>query len=336
MSQIFRLSLKPEVTRDLHGNALHPLPGLKQDLEDQNEPLLLKTALLDQALTEAASNLNSQTPLDYLLTCWKRVSKSFRTLRSNDIETPKFAIIKEARRLCMSYCIFAVTMPEMFGLDSTSENNLVRHLLVEPESDTGLCIDFLTEAVARFEEDDTIKDALVGAAEQLSSHLSRMTMNDNYRPYVNGMKSLVHFPELVEAMTESPNFVSKSVAAQDIETRTTLGPFFRISALQTEVARSYFYDPTADKTSIQHALRQTLHTLQEDLFLITNAIVKAGKGPREKILDWFALCNNANHKRRATRVDPKITSSDGFMINITVRIGPFNGGKQRSRSNTTF
>lgn len=322
MSQIFRLSLKAEVTRDLHGNPLYFLNGVKEDLEEQNEPLLLKTTLLDQAITEAASSLpTSLKPLDYLLSCWKRVSKAFRSLRSGDIENPRYAVIKEARRLCMSYCIFAVTMPEMFGVDSTSENPLARHLLVDPDCDNGLCTDFLAEAVARFDEDDTIKDALVGAAEQLSSQLSMLSMNDNYRPYITGMRNLVRFPKLVEAMAQSPKFVANGIAAQDIETRTTLGPFFRISPLQPNVAAHYFADPTADKGFIhnsQKALRLTLQTHQEELFEIANTIVKTGKGPREKILDWFALSNNANHKRRATRVDPKTTSSDGFMVNVTV------------------
>ncbi|KAL1304695.1 hypothetical protein AAFC00_003647 [Neodothiora populina] len=322
LSQIFRLSLKPEVTRDLHGNTLHVANGVREDLLEQNEPLLLKTALLDQALTEAASSLAaSETPLDYLLSCWKRVSKAFRTLRSGDTENPKYAVIKEARRLCMSYCIFAVTMPEMFGLDSPVVNPLARHLLVDPESNNGLCTDFLSEAVSRFEEDDTIKDALVGAAEQISADLANLSMNDNYRPYITGMRNLVRFPKLVDAITQSPRFVHSDVAAQNIETSTTLGPFFRISPLQVDVAKHYFSNPqTQDKGFIlnsQKALRLTLQTHQGELFEIANAIVKAGKDPREKILDWFALCNNANHKRRATRVDPKTTSSDGFMVNVT-------------------
>ena len=36
------------------------------------------------------------------------------------------------------------------------------------------------------------------------------------------------------------------------------------------------------------------------------------------MLDWFAACVNANHKRRAMQVDRKTVSSDGFMININV------------------
>lgn len=90
------------------------------------------------------------------------------------------------------------------------------------------------------------------------------------------------------------------------------------------MARHYFYNPgTQDKGAIassQQALRLTLKTHQEELFEIANAIVKTGKEPREKLLDWFALCNNTNHKRRATRVDQKTVSSDGFMVNITVSL----------------
>ena len=72
--------------------------------------------MLDQALLEAATNVGKKnTPLNYLLSCWKRVSRQYKTLRKNGEEDPKFKMAKEARRLCMSYCIFAATMPEMFG-----------------------------------------------------------------------------------------------------------------------------------------------------------------------------------------------------------------------------
>lgn len=36
------------------------------------------------------------------------------------------------------------------------------------------------------------------------------------------------------------------------------------------------------------------------------------------MLDWFSVCVNLNHKRRALHPDPKAVSSDGFMFNVTV------------------
>jgi ubiquitin conjugation factor E4 B len=321
LGHIFRLSLKPEVTRDGASQPLHYIAGVREDLLEQNEPLQLKTGLLDQALPEAASLLKGITPLDYLLACWKRISKACRSMRT-DIEDPKYLVLIEARRLCMSYCIFAITMPEMFGSDTPPENTLAKHLLAEPQSELGIDHDFLNEAVSRFEEDESIKIALVGAVEQLSNQLAAMSMNDiEYKHYLTALRNLIRYPKIVDAITRSPAFLPAGVAAQDIEKMTILGPFFRLSPLQNGVAQSFFTTPRSkDRAYIvnaQRSLRMTLNTHQEELFDLANMIVKSGKEPRERLLDWFAHCMNTNHKRRAMRVDEQTTSSDGFMMNIT-------------------
>ena len=93
------------------------MASIREDLDQEGYPVRLDTHILDQAILEAASNLGKTTPLDYLLACWKRVarlSKTFKT-RNEDDPDSKYSIVKEAKRLCMSYCIFAVTMPDMFG-----------------------------------------------------------------------------------------------------------------------------------------------------------------------------------------------------------------------------
>ena len=112
---IFRLTLNPDAGEDGHGHHLEYVKGVREDLEEQHEPVRLSTGVLDQALLEAASKIGNNTPLDYLLECWKRVSRQFRAFRGEKVLDPKYDIIREARRLCMSYCIFAVTMPDMFG-----------------------------------------------------------------------------------------------------------------------------------------------------------------------------------------------------------------------------
>lgn len=111
---MFKFTLREDRQKDIHGQRLIYLPGLRSELEDQGREMRFETAVLDQALLEAASSAN-QKPLDYLLPCWKRVGRVFRGFRRVTDEDPKFRIICEARRLCLSYCIFAITMPEMFG-----------------------------------------------------------------------------------------------------------------------------------------------------------------------------------------------------------------------------
>lgn len=319
VSHIFRITLDPDQTRDAHGHRLHFLPGVRSDLEDAGSPILFTTDLLDSAILESAQSKSEGKPLVYLLGCWKRVSKLFRGMHNK--HDPKFEVVKEARRLCFSYCIFAATLPDMFDDEPSIANPLAEHLLVDPDNDRGICHDFLNEAVSRFNDDDSVKELLVGAIEEISLKLSKMTMNDDYRPYMLAIRNFVRYPALLVAMAQSPSFLPPQIEAQDIEIHTLLGPFFRISPLQGEVALNYFSSSsTRDKGYIlnaQRSLRLALQTHQDELFDIANCFIKV-KDSRERILDWFALSVNTNHKRRAMRVDQKITSSDAFMVNLTV------------------
>jgi len=158
--------------------------------------------------------------------------------------------------------------------------------------------------------------------EELSRRLAQMTMNDDYRPYMLAIRNFVRYHPLLVAMAQSSMFLpSSDIEAPHIEKQSLLGPFFAISPLQGEVAMNYFSSPTTrDKAYInnsQRSLRLALQTHQDELFDIANCFIKV-KDSRERILDWFALTLNANHKRRAMRVDPRSTSSDAFMVNITV------------------
>ncbi|KAF2673723.1 hypothetical protein BT63DRAFT_164863 [Microthyrium microscopicum] len=320
LSQIFRISLRPEQKTDAAGNRLLYVSGVKSELEDSGLPLQLTTEVLDGAIIEAASNTPDKKPLGYLLGCWKRVLRALRMVKSGDAKDPKTLTLKEAKRLCMSYCIFAITMPDMFGVEPTKRSPLLPYLLRDPESDSGICIEFLGEAVLRFEEDESIKEALITAIEQLSEELSKLTMNDNFKPYVAAFIGFLRHQELAAAITESPKFLPKDIEPQDIETQTLLGPFFALSPINGAVAESYFRGAQAQGDGFvannQNSVRLTLRTHQDELLSITNCLVKKAKA-REPLLDWFAMIVNKNHKRRATYVDQKIVSSDGFMINVT-------------------
>lgn len=90
------------------------LPNLRQELEEENVPILFSKERLDSAIMEAASTIpHKKSILDYLLPAFKRILKVLKSLRG--YVTAKDAILKEAKRLCMSYIIFAVEMPELFG-----------------------------------------------------------------------------------------------------------------------------------------------------------------------------------------------------------------------------
>jgi ubiquitin conjugation factor E4 B len=319
LRQILHVTLNPDEAAS--SKDLIYLASTREDLTGQDGALQLNTEMLDGVITEAAGQAPGGKPFEYLLTSFKRVSRSIRHTKYSGPEDPRHELLAETRRLIMSYAIFAVTMPETFGDHVPMTNPLVDHLLAEPECDVGICTDFLTEASNRFDEDETIKDAIVGAAEELSERLASVNMLQDHTGYVRGMRNLLRFPKIVDAVTQSPKWIPEGVEPQDIEKKTLLGPFFRLSPMQLEVAQNYFSAPkTRDRGFIvnaQNAARMTLRTLQADLFQMANTVVRAGQAPRDRILNWFALCLNKNHKRRAMRVDYKSVSSDGFMVNIT-------------------
>lgn len=314
LKQIYRVTLKEGETKDLHGQKLVFLQGVKSDGTE-----LLTVDNSDSILAEGASHVNGKI-FEYFLQCFKRSVKASKDPRNLGNEQ-KAAVLKEARRMSMSYCIFAITMPDMFPDYEPTTNALVDCLLTDPEGDHGICTDFLNEAVSRWEEDDMISETIVGAAEKLSQQLAQKDMLDDYMNYITAIRNLLRFSKILDAVTRSPLWMPEGIQAQDIETKTLLGPFFRLSPMQQAAANSYFSAPkTRDKGFIanaQNATRMTLKTHQEQLFLITDGIVKTGPATRVRMLDWFAMCVNKNHHKRAMRVDYRRVSSDGFMVNVT-------------------
>lgn len=114
LGQIFRITLNPSQETDSSNHRLIYLPNLRKELEDDDAPIRISQDKLSDAITEAASTIpHNKSVLDYLLPCWKRVIKALKGLRGN--ANAKDAILKEAKRLCMSNCIFAITLPELFG-----------------------------------------------------------------------------------------------------------------------------------------------------------------------------------------------------------------------------
>jgi ubiquitin conjugation factor E4 B len=71
------------------------------------------------------------------------------------------------------YCEAQQPADSILRLEPPVSNPLTPHLLVDPEDDRGLCHEFFSEAMSRFTEDETVKEALVGAIEELSRQLAK-------------------------------------------------------------------------------------------------------------------------------------------------------------------
>ena len=113
LGQIFRITINPDHRVDASGHKLIYLPNLRHELEEENAPVRLSTDRLDSALLEACSSIShNRSVLDYMLPCWKRIVKAQKSLRG--YANARDNILKEAKRLCMSNCVFAIEVPELF------------------------------------------------------------------------------------------------------------------------------------------------------------------------------------------------------------------------------
>ncbi|VZH90914.1 unnamed protein product [Fusarium fujikuroi] len=326
LSQIFRITVDPHNMVNSSGQRLTFLPNLNEELNESGEPLKLSVNTLDQALMEAASSYPHDKPLmNYFLPCWKRAVKA--SLQFKGTEGPKFEVHEEAKRLCMSGCLFALTMPDLYGRSPNPKHDtLMPYLLKGVQDENGLCFNFIQEAIKRFDDDEAFPALFNDAMIQISNKLGTISMDQDYKPYIQAMLTYTRFPPLIVNLAKHPIFIMAQSAA-GIEKHTLLGPFFRISPLQNEVIKSYFPGARGlDKGRIansQDALRMVLRTHQDDLFAITNAFIRAGQETRSRTLDWFAYIMNSNHKRRALQVDPREVASNGFMINVTTILDRF-------------
>ncbi|TQV91651.1 ubiquitin conjugation factor E4 [Cordyceps javanica] len=325
LTNIFRLSVDPHHMSTPQGARLNFLPGLNGELNQSGDALRLSTATLDQAIIEACGSWPEEKPLlNYLLPCWKRAVKQAAQKTSS---TTRQQVHEEAKRLCMSNCLFAITMPDLYGRSANPDHDTIAPQLLRGLTDeNGICFDFIQEAIKRFDEDEAFPDIFNDAMVRISNQLALISMNENYKPHVQALLTYTRFPILITNLSKHATF-NMAQSAAGIEKHTLLGPFFRLSPLQHEVIKTYFPGVRSiDKgriTNAQDALRMVLRTHQDDLFMISNAFIRAGPETRSRTLDWFAYIMNTNHKRRAIQVDPRQVASDGFMLNITTIMDRF-------------
>ncbi|PHH65787.1 hypothetical protein CDD81_1514 [Ophiocordyceps australis] len=328
LSSIFRFSVDPHHMSSPEGHRLMFLSNLNQDLNNAGDALKLTAGILDQAIIEACSNLPVDKPVfDYLLRCWKRAVAVKAAAPAKTVSQAHQDVQDEAKRLCMSNCLFALTMPALYSRNPNPDHDtLVPYLLRGVSDDDGLDTEFIREAIKRFDDDEAFPALFTNAMITISRRLSRLTLSDDYKPHVQALLTYTYFPILLSNLAEHSAFDS-DVPAHRLERETILGPFFSISPLQREVIKSYFPGPRSlDKTRItnaQESLRIVLKTHQDDLFTIANAFIRAGPDTRNRTLNWLAHILNVNHKRRAMHVDPHLVSSDGFMLNVTIVMDRF-------------
>ncbi|ELU38970.1 ubiquitin conjugation factor E4 [Rhizoctonia solani AG-1 IA] len=286
-----------------------------------------------------------ETSLGYLVGCWKRIH-TIRTQLSR--RPPPLAdlqratqILDKLRELIVSYAGFTLQDPGMFpqpeGVVLGAQELLPSLLSLSSaplnagSTELGLGAGdveaFIGDLAKRFADDGMdeifgpIITMVIGAlpAEGLGSGGSE------WRAVVGALEALVSDKNVAMAFPRLPNWLPEHVTPHEVEFASLLGPLARMGIFGREwpaLAQSYYPEP--DKRTSQNAeavdttLRATLVNLQQSLFLVFNAIVRASADSRERVLKYFSTVLNINVKRagQSLQVDPRTVASDAFMINL--------------------
>ncbi|KAK9316989.1 ubiquitin elongating factor core-domain-containing protein [Lipomyces starkeyi] len=315
LSKVFGFTVKSEES----GKLIY-LQDVATEIEESGSAPKLSMETLDRALLARLTEIPIESPFEYLLSCWHQLDNVRRTIRGTDPDkTKKNSVLNEARRLCSGYAVLAVSMPEMFN--SEAPLDLVSLLLEKPDSPNAVPLEFLGSMIQRSVEDETIEDFIAPVLEKLSVGLRALTMADSYQQYFRAIQALVVHKPVATVLASMPTFLPSDVTAVTIELSTVLGPFFRISPVDSKVANTYFANakerPVSDMNSAVTGLRTELATIQDGLAFVVDKIVRASPESRERMLQYFAKVMNLNHKRRAMQIVPGTVSTDAFMLNIT-------------------
>lgn len=302
------------------------LSVLRQELIDESLDPILTVNTLDRVILARLSIPSPIHPFDYLLSCWKRAVTTQKLIhKSVDIEV-KLNVIKEAKRLLVSYSGLSITLPEMFE-QQHAPIDFASKLLYELDTSDGVPFDFIKELVYQFDKEGTLVDLLGETVVELSRRLCQKTIMDDYQLYIKVFNQLVTLKPFTLMVVHLPSWLPENSTASDIEYISILGPYLRLTPMQTKISEIYFSNISQrsqeDITGSVNSLKLVMRTLQNQLFFMINTIIRTSPKCKEKMLQYFAKVLELNKKRKALNVDPKSISTDGYIVNITNIINSF-------------
>lgn len=323
ISSILQVTLDPTYERLYYLSQLHE--ELSTEAGSEDTPALTLDNLDRTILARLSDDMNSP-PFDFLYDCYNRAEVIERTTRREVSSAPeKQHLLSEIKRLCVSYAGLSVTMPELLETMHTPPD-LITRLLRQDQDAHGLSDPFLRDLVTKFTDEDTLDDFFEPILIGLSRSLQKFSLIDDFYRHFAALRSLLQYSGVVGVLCKSPFFIPDCSAAE-IEVKSLLGPFFKISPISAKVADLTF-GAIADGNQSQVAtgissLRTSIPVLQNQLFDICNVLVRQSSESRQAVLNYFAQVLKLNKKRHAIQVDAATVSSDGFMVNITAVLNRF-------------
>jgi ubiquitin conjugation factor E4 B len=110
-------SLRKDLEDDLEegkGELRHTARKGVRTVADDYLVARLSVAVLDQLILSICGQ-KGVVPMDHLIGSWRRAMDIQRKTPASRLDATKIAVLKEARRMCVNYALYCITLPDMFG-----------------------------------------------------------------------------------------------------------------------------------------------------------------------------------------------------------------------------
>ena len=197
VSRVFKVSLVP--SKD---PSLYHLKDLANELSTFTETDV--EAVLIERISKGFDH-TSKTIFSFLMECFDRAEKEL-SLDKKKEDQIKF--VKSIKEIIVSYCGIVLTDPDMF--DQPESVCKQGPLLLAPYICGDIPGSFLSDLVARFADSPKTLDTIFTPIySDMSGKLLKLTLIDDYAPYLLGFKRVTTLKELAIVLVNHPNFLPK-------------------------------------------------------------------------------------------------------------------------------
>ncbi|PRQ32515.1 putative aminoacyltransferase, E1 ubiquitin-activating enzyme [Rosa chinensis] len=293
---------------------------------------LMESILIDRFMGNFGS---VEPPFQYLVGCYKRADdecKKITSVKNKDLRSYMESIIRQAKKLSVSYGRIHLGNPEAFPSPGGNSNNSITASPLLPLifSEVASSVDgfggssssppgFLDEFF-RDSDFDMLDPILKGLYEELMETVQNVSALGNFQQPLRALLFLVSFPAGAKSLVNHPRWIPKGVLnGRGIEKTSILGPFFHVSALSDHpFSVSEFFSEgsnTADKSSYV-TIKTVMNILYDGLAQVLLTLLK-NPDTSEKVLEYLAVVINKNSSRAHMQVDPLSCASSGMFVNLS-------------------
>lgn len=317
------------------------------EILSESKELRLSTDLMERILIDRLSgNFPSsvEPPFQYLVGCYRRAydeGKKIGSIKDQNIRSQMESVVKQAKKLCVSYCRIHLGNPELFpNNDNSSKSPLLQLLFSEVSSSMDgfgssssggtQCPPGFLEELFRDSDFDSLDPILKGLYEDLRGSVIKVSALGNFQQPLRALLYLLNFPVAAKSLVNHLWWIPKGVYLNGrvIEMTSILGPFFHVSALldhtifktQPDVGQQCFSEAStrrqADLLSSFTTIKTVTNNLYDGLSELLRSLLK-NTDTRENVLEYLAEVINKNSSRAHIQVDPLSCASSGMFVNLS-------------------